>query len=37
MIGLEHMAAQKFTILRHDSYKRMPWKNGGGANGVITL
>jgi environmental stress-induced protein Ves len=37
MIGLEHMAAQKFTILRHDSYKRMPWKNGGGETVEIAV
>jgi environmental stress-induced protein Ves len=31
------MAAQKFTILRHDSYKRMPWKNGGGETVEIAV
>lgn len=31
------MAAQKFTILRHDSYRRMPWKNGGGETVEIAV
>ncbi|QND48763.1 HutD family protein [Rhizobium lusitanum] len=31
------MAAQKFSILRHDSYKRMPWKNGGGETVEIAV
>ncbi|MEF0940323.1 HutD/Ves family protein [Rhizobium sp. BR 362] len=31
------MAAQKFKILRHDSYRRMPWKNGGGETVEIAV
>ncbi|MBB3611756.1 HutD family protein [Rhizobium sp. BK602] len=31
------MVAQTFTILRHDSHRRMPWKNGGGETVEIAV
>lgn len=31
------MSSQKFTILRHDNHKRMPWKNGGGETVEIAV
>jgi environmental stress-induced protein Ves len=31
------MSSQKFTILRHDGYRRMPWKNGGGETVEIAV